>query len=167
MVSRGRGERKRDVPVVSTLFPRYVLVHLPADPMSTGAKRSSAERHRNSPAVGLLTGHEAKFNGVAGLVSTCGRPVSVPDALVERIVVRERAGEFNRTVRDERGRAVSKLPDWMRPGALVNVASGPFADFPGEIEEVDAAAGRLKVGVMIFGRLTPVELGVADVASLC
>lgn len=44
-------------------------------------------------------------------------------------------------------------------GGEVEITDGPFAGFVGIIEEVDAEAGRLRVMVSIFGRMTPVELG--------
>lgn len=43
-------------------------------------------------------------------------------------------------------------------GEIVNIIDGPFKGFDGAINEIDAAKGKLKVLVNMFGRETPVEL---------
>lgn len=43
-------------------------------------------------------------------------------------------------------------------GEVVNIIDGPFKGFDGTINEIDAAKGKLKVLVSMFGRETPVEL---------
>ena len=51
-------------------------------------------------------------------------------------------------------------------GETVRVKEGPFADFSGEIVEINEDQLKLKVLVNIFGRETPVELEFAQVARL-
>ena len=49
----------------------------------------------------------------------------------------------------------------------VRVKEGPFADFSGQIAEINEDQLKLKVLVNIFGRETPVELEFSQVAKLC
>ena len=51
-------------------------------------------------------------------------------------------------------------------GESVTILSGPFASVAATISEIDAATGRIKALVSIFGRETPVELGLDEVEKL-
>ncbi len=51
-------------------------------------------------------------------------------------------------------------------GDTVRVKEGPFADFTGEISEINEDQMKVKVLVNIFGRETPVELGFSQVTKL-
>jgi transcriptional antiterminator NusG len=51
-------------------------------------------------------------------------------------------------------------------GETVRVREGPFADFSGQIAEINEDQAKLKVLVNIFGRETPVELEFSQVAKL-
>lgn len=51
-------------------------------------------------------------------------------------------------------------------GMPVKVTSGPFANFDGEISEINVDQGKLRVLVSIFGRQTPVELNFDQVSKI-
>ena len=47
----------------------------------------------------------------------------------------------------------------------VKINDGPFLNYTGVIEEIDADKGKLKVTISIFGRNTPVELEYWQIAK--
>ena len=92
---------------------------------------------------------------VTGFLGSDSRPVAITDAEAARILNQVAEGV-------ERPRAQITF----EVGEQVRVADGPFASFSGEVEEVDHERSRLKVGVSIFGRKTPVELEYAQVEKV-
>lgn len=73
---------------------------------------------------------------------------------------------------DEIFAQIEKAKGTVRPtvdfaiGEQVRITDGSFMNFTGVVEGVDAARGKLKVSVSIFGRFTPVELDNNQVARL-
>jgi transcriptional antiterminator NusG len=56
-------------------------------------------------------------------------------------------------------------PRW-EVGQAVRVNSGPFADFTGSIQEINAPKDKVKVLISIFGRDTPVELEFSQIEKI-
>jgi transcription termination/antitermination protein NusG len=96
--------------------------------------------------------------GVTGFVGPGTKPTPLSRAEVESILqVREEGAEGQR-------RSKPRLEHEV--GATVRVKEGPFADFSGQIAEINEDQLKLKVLVNIFGRETPVELEFSQVAKL-
>ena len=97
------------------------------------------------------------INRVTGFLGPQGKPMPMRDAEVNQIL--------NRV--DESGEAAApRNLIRFEVGENVSVTDGPFEGFSGMVEEVDDAAGRLKVTVSIFGRPTPVELEFTQVSKV-
>ncbi|HTW99711.1 MAG TPA: transcription termination/antitermination protein NusG [Acidimicrobiales bacterium] len=97
--------------------------------------------------------------GVTGFVGPGTKPTPLSRREVESILqVRDEGPET--TKRQVRPRLEHEL------GETVRVREGPFADFTGQVAEINEDQLKLKVLVNIFGRETPVELEFSQVAKL-
>ena len=96
--------------------------------------------------------------GVTSFVGPGTKPTPLSRAEVEGILqVQEDGAESPRARRRRLEHEV---------GETVRVKEGPFADFTGEVAEINEDQLKLKVLVNIFGRETPVELEFSQVAKL-
>ncbi len=84
---------------------------------------------------------------VTGFVGSGRKPIPLPQDEVEKIVNRM-----------EESVEAPKPKFQFSTGESVRIIDGPFTNFTGKVDEVDARRNTLKVMVSIFGRNTPVEL---------
>jgi len=108
-------------------------------------------------------GNAFDMAGIGGLVCRDDMPLWMPDDKIEAIKRCENHGIIS---------GKSSVRAVFDVGDEVMVTNGPFASFPGIVEEgLDCAiekldpAMRIKVAVNIFGRATPVELEYWQVAK--
>ena len=90
-----------------------------------------------------------KIKGTDGVINFIGK--DNPTALSK-----DEIGRILRQVQDAAGKEVPKVQ--FTVGEVVKILDGPFLNLTGDIDEIDATKGTLKVSVSIFGRFTPVEL---------
>jgi transcriptional antiterminator RfaH len=83
--------------------------------------------------------------GVSSLYSCEDRPVPVPEGIVEALV--ENSDEAN----------LALFASGLTTGQSVRILSGPFANFVGKLERLDAA-GRIRVLLDMMGTEVPVAL---------
>lgn len=91
--------------------------------------------------------------GVAGFVSTGVKPVPLSIEEAEKILQRMVEVPSEVKVAFEKGNSV-------------RVTNGPFVDFIGKIDEVNADRGRAVVMLSLFGRETPVNLDFLSVEKI-
>jgi len=124
VVELKNGERKTST---RKFFPGYILVQLELDNETWHIVKDTAK--------------------VTGFVGGGTSPPPIPDAEVEKIIVRMEEG-----AEKPRPKVLYEV------GETVRVVDGPFLNFTGVVEDVNSDRGKLKVMVSIFGRVTPVEL---------
>ena len=92
---------------------------------------------------------------ITGFVGDKRNPAPVPESEIQRMTSRISEGAV---------RPKSKVN--FSEGEKVRVVDGPFNNFNGIIEDVNADKGKLRVLVSIFGRSTPVELDFVQVEKI-
>jgi transcription termination/antitermination protein NusG len=137
-VDEFKGGKK--VTVQKKVFPGYLLVRCDLDDDTWGAIR-------NTP-------------GVTGFVGPGTRPTPLSRREVENILQVKVEGGPGGAPKRTRARLEYEVNETVR------VKEGPFADFSGQISEINEDQLKLKVLVNIFGRETPVELEFSQVAKL-
>lgn len=65
-----------------------------------------------------------------------------------------------------KGEKVVKVKQSFAVGDKVKITDGPFANFSGNIEDVNVEKDKLRINVQIFGRATPVEVGFLQVEKI-
>jgi transcriptional antiterminator NusG len=129
----------KKVVVQKKMFPGYLLVRCELDDDSWYVIR-------NTP-------------GVTGFVGQGAKPSPLPRKDVESFL-----SVSTETPEEVAQRAKPRSQYEM--GETVRVKEGPFADFSGEVIEINEDQLKVKVLVNIFGRETPVELDFSQVAKL-
>ncbi len=127
------------VVVQKKMFPGYLLVRCRLDDDSWYVIR-------NTP-------------GVTGFVGAGAKPSPLRRKDVENFLGAKEEGT-------EAATAKIKPRMQYELGETVRVKDGPFADFSGEVIELNAEQLKVKVLVNIFGRETPVELEFSQVAKM-
>jgi transcriptional antiterminator NusG len=94
-----------------------------------------------------------KVTGFLG--GSANRPSPLPQREVDEILLRMQEGYEK-----------PKPKVLFEVGEMVRVKDGPFADFNGNVEEVNYDKSRVRVSVTIFGRSTPVDLEFGQVEKV-
>ncbi|MDP6062367.1 MAG: transcription termination/antitermination protein NusG [Acidimicrobiales bacterium] len=129
----------KKVTVAKKMFPGYLLVRCYLDDASWAAIRDTP--------------------GIVNFVGAGGKPSRLGRREVETFLP-----SADETAAEAPVKAKARLG--FDTGDTVRVKEGPFADFSGEIIEINVDQLKVKVLVNIFGRETPVELEFSQVAQL-
>lgn len=119
--------------ITRKFFPGYVLVHL---------SLYDADHHLNEKAWYFVKETPGVIGFVGGEKPAPLRPEEVNVLLFQ--------------VEEKKEKVKPKVI--YDVGETVKITDGPFMNFTGVVEEVDAERGKLRVAVAIFGRTAPVEL---------
>jgi len=133
-----RNGKKRSI--TRKFYPGYLLVEMDLD-------NETWHVVKNTPKV-------------TGFVGGSRNPPPIPGPEIQRITDR-----FGSQAEEEAEVAPRPLVEF-EVGEEVRVTAGAFSNMKGDVEEVNAQRGKLRVTVNIFGRPTPLELDFTEVEKL-
>ncbi|MFN0138208.1 MAG: transcription termination/antitermination protein NusG [Phycisphaerae bacterium] len=116
------------------LYPGYVFVEMATEP--DGSVRES---------VWFMI---KETTGVGDFISSGGKPSPMGPVEVEKMLAA--------SLQQDDTPALANLT--FKKGDKVKVREGPFENFEGVVEEINASKGSVRVIVTIFGRPTPVDM---------
>lgn len=145
--------------ITEVLIPTETVIEI------RSGKKKTREKNFFPGYILLKTSYDEEVNNlIQGAPSTIGflksgkndnvpKPLRKPE--VNRILGRVRG--------EDDGEEGGKIEIPYDEGDIVKVIDGPFKDFDGTVQEVNTDKLKLRVLVSIFGRKTPVEVGVNQV----
>lgn len=131
------GKRER-VTKTRKSFPGYILIQIKVTQGESGTlMMEDADWHlvRNTPKVTSFVGADKK------------RPVPLSDEEVGQIINKQKE-----TLEKPKPKFT------FEKGQKVRIIDGPFANFEGDVEDIQEERNTVRVTVTVFGRSTPVEL---------
>ena len=143
MIRKDKNNNNKTVTRKDLILPGYVMLEM--DLPQIGWKDTCSKIRR--------------IQGVSGFVGTnpSERPRPIGDDEARGIL--QQAGEI-------KGEKVVRVNQSYEVGDKVRITNGSFASFTGTVEEVNMEKSKLRVSVEIFGRPTPVEVGVLEVERI-
>ena len=91
--------------------------------------------------------------GVTGFVGSGSKPVPLQEEEINKILKQMTA-------------EAPRVKVGFKKGQSIRVTDGPFSDFVGSVDDINAEKGKVKVLLSLFGRETPVELDFLQVEKL-
>lgn len=151
-------ERKLQMEGMADRVTRIIIPLEPVIEIKNGKKHTVMRNLMPGYLLVEMEGGEETFNlireikGVSGFVGGGDKPAPLSQAEVDNILnmIESKADK-------------PKAEITYHKGDQVKVTEGPFANFVGSVDHVDAEKNKLSVMVSIFGRPTPVELDVLQV----
>jgi transcriptional antiterminator NusG len=116
------------------LYPGYVFVEMATEPDGSIAEN-----------VWFVI---KETTGVGDFIGSGGKPSPMPLHDVEKMLAA--------AIKPEDQPTLANLN--FKPGDKVKVREGPFENFEGVVDEINAQKGMVRVIVSIFGRATPIEI---------
>lgn len=118
------------------IFPGYIII----------------EMQINEETLQLIKNIKNTFGFVGG---TLNNPATLTDPEIKNILEKVKESSTK-----------PKPKKLFEIGEMIRVIDGPFSDFNGTVEEINYDKNRLCVGVLIFGRSTPIDLDFSQVEKL-
>ncbi|MCS5422713.1 MULTISPECIES: transcription termination/antitermination protein NusG [Psychrilyobacter] len=139
--------------VFRKLFPGYVMIEM------------EAVREETNDGIWYSVDSDAWYvirntNGVTGFVGIGSDPIPMEDEEVATIL------RFLGEEGEEKPEPKEEIILDFKAGDMVELLEGGFAGSVGEVNNIDLEHGKVKIMIDMFGRMTPVEIGVNEVKKV-